>query len=173
MYALHRIENLIKTSVQKALNDQTRKEFFSHYLYLSMAAHFESINLRGVAHWMRIQAKEELEHAMKFFEYIIERQGKVVLEAIDAPTAKWKSPKDVFEDAYDHERKITESIHKIVELAGSEKDHATAIFLQWFVREQVEEEGSANEILQKLQLIGTDTSLLFILDGELGKRAAK
>jgi ferritin len=78
---------------------------------------------------MRIQEKEELEHAMKFFEYIIERQGKVVLEAIDAPTAKWKSPKDVFEDAYDHERKITESIHKIVELAGSEKDHATAIFL--------------------------------------------
>jgi len=173
MYGLHRIENLIKTSVQKALNDQTRKEFFSHYLYLSMAAHCESINLRGVAHWMRIQAKEELEHAMKFFEYIIERQGKVVLEAIDAPTAKWKSPKDVFEDAYAHERKITESIHKIVELAGSEKDHATAIFLQWFVREQVEEESSANEILQKLQLIGTDTSALFVLDGELGKRPAK
>ena len=138
-----------------------------------MAAYLESINLRGFAHWMRIQAKEEEEHAMKFFEHIIERQGKVVLEAIDAPTAKWKTPKDIFEDAYNHERKVTESINKIVELAESEKDHATAIFLQWFVKEQVEEEASANEILQKLQLIGSETSALFVLDGELGKRASK
>jgi ferritin len=164
---------LIKPTVQKALNDQTRKEFYSHYLYLSMAAYFESINLRGFAHWMRIQAKEEEEHAMKFFEHIIERQGKVVLEAIDAPTAKWKTPKDIFEDAYNHERKVTESINKIVELAESEKDHATAIFLQWFVKEQVEEEASANEILQKLQLIGSETSALFVLDGELSKRPSK
>lgn len=138
-----------------------------------MAAFFESNNLRGFAHWMRIQAKEEQEHAMKFFEYIIERQGKVVLETIDAPTAMWKSPKDVFEDAYNHEMKVTESIHKIVELAESEKDHATALFLQWFVKEQVEEEASANETLQKLQLIGSETSALFVLDGELGKRASK
>lgn len=159
--------------MQKALNDQTRKEFYSYYLYLSMAAYFESINLRGFAHWMRIQAKEEQEHAMKFFEYIIERQGKVVLEAVDAPTAKWKTPKDIFEDSYAHERKVTESIHKIVELAESEKDHATGVFLQWFVKEQVEEEASANEILQKLQLIGNETSALFVLDGELGKRASK
>jgi ferritin len=164
---------LIKATVQTALNDQTRKEFYSHYLYLSMAAFFESNNLRGFAHWMRIQAKEEQEHAMKFFEYIIERQGKVVLETIDAPTAMWKSPKDVFEDAYNHEMKVTESIHKIVELAESEKDHATALFLQWFVKEQVEEEASANETLQKLQLIGSETSALFVLDGELGKRASK
>jgi len=173
MYALYRIENLIKTSVQKALNDQTRKEFFSHYLYLSMAAHFESINLRGVAHWMRIQAKEELEHAMKFFEYIIERQGKVVLEAINAPTAKWKTPMNVFEDAYNHERMVTESIHKIVDLAESEKDHATSVFLQWFVKEQVEEEGSANDILQKLKLVGSENSGVLVLDVELGKRASK
>jgi ferritin len=138
-----------------------------------MAAYFESINLRGFARWMRIQAKEEQEHAMKFFEYIIERQGKVVLEAIDAPTATWKSPKDTFDDAYNHEVKVTESIHKIVELAESEKDHATALFLQWFVKEQVEEESSANEIFQKLQLIGSETSALFVLDGELGKRASK
>lgn len=164
---------MIKAEVQNALNDQTRKEFYSHYLYLSMAAHFESVNLRGFAHWMRIQAKEELEHAMKFFEYIIERQGKVVLEVIDAPTANWKTPKGIFEDAYNHERKVTESIHKLVELAESEKDHATAIFLQWFVKEQVEEEASANEILQKLQLIGNETSALFVLDGDLGKRPAK
>ncbi len=117
---------MIKATVQKALNDQTRKEFYSHYLYLSMAAYFESINLRGFAHWMRIQAKEEEEHAMKFFEHIIERQGKVVLEVIDAPTAKWKTPMGLFEDAYNHERKVTESIHKIVDLAESEKYHATA-----------------------------------------------
>jgi len=137
-----------------------------------MAAFLESINLHGCAHWMRIQAKEEEEHAMKFFEHIIERQGKVVLETIDAPTAKWKTPKDIFENAYNHERKVTESINKIVELAESEKDYATTIFLQWFVNEQVEEEASANEILQKLQLIGSETSALFVLDGELGKRAA-
>ena len=164
---------MIKATVQKALNDQTRKEFYSHYLYLSMAAFFESINLSGFAHWMRIQAKEEMEHGMKFFEQIIERQGKVVLEAIDEPTAKWKTPKDAIEAAYNHERKVTESIHKIVELADSEKDYATAIFLQWFVKEQVEEEASANEILQKLQLIGSESSALFVLDGELGKRASK
>jgi len=164
---------LIKASVQKALNDQTRKEFYSHYLYLSMAAYFESLNLRGFAHWMRIQAKEEMGHAMKFFEYLIERQGKVVLEAIEAPSFKWKSPTNVFEDSYNHERKITESIHKIVELAGSEKDHATTIFLQWFVQEQVEEEASANEILQKLNIIGNEPSALFVLDSELGKRPSK
>ncbi len=114
-----------------------------------------------------------MEHAMKFFEYIIERQGKVVLEAIEAPAAKWRTPKDILGDAYNHERKVTESIHKIVDLAALEKDYATIIFLQWFVTEQVEEEASANEILQKLQLIGTETSALFVLDGELGKRASK
>jgi len=163
---------LIKATVQKALNDQIRKEFYSHYLYLSMAAFLESINLRGCARWMRIQAKEEEEHAMKLFEHIIERQGKVVLETIDAPTAKWKTPKDIFENAYNHERKVTESINKIVELAESEKDYATTNFLQWFVNEQVEEEASANEILQKLQLIGSETSALFVLDAELGKRGS-
>ena len=164
---------MIKAEVQKALNDQMRKEFYSHYLYLSMAAYFDSINLKGFAHWMRIQAKEELEHAMKFFEYIIERQGKVVLETIEAPTAKWKAPKDVFDNSYDHEMKVTESIHKLVEVADSKKDHATSIFLQWFVKEQVEEEASANEIRQKLQLIGSETGALFVLDGELAKRASK
>jgi ferritin len=122
---------------------------------------------------MRVQAKEEQEHAMKFFEYIIERQGKVVLEAIDAPTAKWKTHMNVFEDAYNHERKVTESIHKIVDLAESEKDHATSVFLQWFVKEQVEEEASANDILQKLKLVGSENSGVLVLDVELGKRASK
>jgi len=166
-------KRLIKATIQKAINDQTRKEFYSYYLYLSMAAYFESINLRGFAHWMRVQAKEEQEHAMKFFEYIIERQGKVVLEAINAPTAKWKTPMNVFEDAYNHERMVTESIHKIVDLAESEKDHATSVFLQWFVKEQVEEEGSANDILQKLKLVGSENSGVLVLDVELGKRASK
>ncbi|HKM50604.1 MAG TPA: ferritin [Candidatus Bathyarchaeia archaeon] len=164
---------MIKKTVQGALNDQARKEFFSSYLYLSMAAYFESINLRGFAHWMRIQAKEEHEHAMKFFDYLIERQGRVVLEAIDAPTTNWKTPKAVFEDAYTHEKKVTESIHKIVELAESEKDYATTVFLQWFVKEQVEEEGNANEVLQKLQLIGNETSALFVLDGEYARRSSE
>ena len=166
-------KRLIKATIQKAINDQTRKEFYSYYLYLSMAAYFESINLRGFAHWMRVQAKEEQEHAMKFFEYIIERQGKVVLEAIDAPTAKWKAPSDILADAYNHEKKVTESIHKIVDLADSEKDHATSVFLQWFVKEQVEEEASANDILQKLKLVGSENSGVLVLDVELGKRASK
>ena len=159
--------------MQKALNDQMRKEFYSHYLYLSMAAYFDSINLKGFAHWMRMQAKEELEHAMKFFEYIIERQGKAILETIEAPPAKWKTPKDVFDNSYNHEMKVTESIHKLVEVADSKKDHATSIFLQWFVKEQVEEESSANAIRQKLQLAGSDTSALFVLDAELAKRTSK
>jgi ferritin len=165
-------ESLIKSTVLNALNDQMVKEFYSHYLYLSMAAYFESINLRGFAHWMRIQAKEEFEHAMKFFEHIIERQGKVVLETINAPGSGWSSAKNVFEDAYNHERKVTESIHKIVETARSEKEYPTEVFLQWFVKEQVEEEASASEILEKLKLVGSETSALFVLDAELGKRSS-
>ena len=121
---------------------------------------------------MRIQAKEELEHAMKFFDQVLERQGTIVLQAVDAPPAKWKTAKDVFEAAYQHEQKVTESIHKIVELARAEKDHATGVFLDWFVKEQVEEEASTNEVLQKLKLAGTDTSALLVLDSELAKRGS-
>ena len=162
----------IKQKVSSAINDQINKEFYSYYLYLSMAAHFESNNLKGFGHWLRIQANEEAEHAMKLYEYLISRGGKVVLQPIAAPPSDWKAHRDVFEDVYKHEQKVTGLITKLVELAKSEKDHPTDIFLQWFVKEQVEEEASAHELLQKLQLVGSEGSALFILDGELGKRAS-
>ena len=162
---------MIKQKIENALNVQMNKEFYSYYLYLSMAAYFESNNLKGFSHWLRIQAKEESEHAMKIFDYLAQREGKITLKAIEAPANTWKSHADAFQDAYQHEQKVTEAIHDLVELAESEKDHPTDVFLQWFVKEQVEEEASAHEILQKLQLIGDDGGALFMLDGDLGKRA--
>jgi ferritin len=163
---------MIKQKVESALNGQMNKEFYSYYLYLSMAAHFESNNLKGFGHWLRIQAREEAEHAMKLYEYLISRGGKVILQPIEAPPSNWKAHKDVFQDAYQHEQKVTGLITKLVELAKSEKDHPTEVFLHWFVKEQVEEEAIAHEVLQKLQLVGSEGSALFILDSELGKRAS-
>lgn len=161
---------MIKQKVEKALNNQINKEFYSYYLYLSMAAHFESNNLKGFGHWLRIQAKEEVEHAMKLYDYLISRGGRIVLQPIDAPPTDWKSHKAVFEDAYQHEQKVTGLITKLVELAKSEKDHSTEVFLHWFVKEQVEEEAVSHEVLQKLQVVGNEGAFLFMLDSELGKR---
>ncbi len=163
---------MIKTRVENALNDQMNKEFYSYYLYISMAAHFDSNNMKGFGHWLKTQAKEEVSHAMKLYEYLLSRGGKVILQSIEAPPSDWKGHKDVFEDAYRHEQKVTGLITKLIELAKSEKDHPTEVFLQWFVSEQVEEEATAHEVLQKLQLIGDDGSGLFVLDGELGKRSS-
>lgn len=162
---------MIKPKVATALNNQMNREFYSNYLYLSMAANFESSNLKGFAHWLRIQAKEESEHAMKLYEHLIQRGGRVKLQPIEAPPSNWKSHKEVFENAYQHEQKVTSLINGLVDLAKLEKDHATENFLQWFVKEQVEEEATAYEILQKLQLLGNEGSALFMLDSELGKRS--
>jgi ferritin len=120
---------------------------------------------------MRIQGKEEEEHAMKFYNHLVDRGGRVTLQPIEAPPAKWKSPREVFQDAYQHEQKVTGLIHKLVELAKAEKDHAADVFLQWFVKEQVEEEAVAYDVLQKLQLAGDQGSVLLVLDSELAKRA--
>jgi ferritin len=162
---------MITSKVEGALNDQIRKEFYSFYLYLSMAAQFESMNLKGFAHWMQVQANEETKHAMKIYGHVNERGGKVALQQIDAPPFSWKSAIEMFTEAYEHERKVTESINKMVELARTEKDNATEVFLQWFVNEQVEEEASTYEIKQKLQLIGDNAPALVMLDAELGKRS--
>ena len=162
---------MIDSKVEGALNDQIRKEFYSSYLYLSMAGQFESMNLKGFAHWMEVQANEETKHAMKIYGHVNERGGKVVLQQIDAPPSNWKSAKEMFTEVYQHEQKVTESINKIVELARTKKDNATEVFLQWFVNEQVEEEASANQIKQKLQLIGDNAPALVMLDAELGKRS--
>lgn len=162
---------MISRKVESAINGQINKEFYSYYLYLAMAAHFESANLKGFGHWMRVQAGEESGHAMKLYDYLLERGGKIVLEKLDAPPSSWKSHVKVFGDAYQHEQKVTKAITGLFELAKSEKDHATEVFLQWFIKEQVEEEASALTILQKLELIGSEGSAILMLDADLGKRA--
>jgi len=154
----------------EAINTQINKELFSGYLYLSMQAYFANQNLPGFAHWMHIQAKEEFMHAMKMFEYLGDRGEQPKMLAIDAPETNWSSPLKVFENAYSHEQKVTKMIHKLAELAASIKDHATQSFLKWFIDEQVEEEASADAILQKLKMAGSDKTALLYLDAELAKR---
>ena len=161
---------MLKKKMLKALNDQINAEMYSSYLYLSMEAYFQSVSLKGFAAWMRAQAQEEMMHAMKFYDYVNERGGKVTLEAIAKPETTWTSPLAVFEAVLKHEEHVTSLINDLVDLAIAEKDHATNNFLQWFVSEQVEEEASAGEVVEKLKLIKDNTSGLFMVDAELGKR---
>ncbi len=161
---------MIKEKMQEALNAQLNMEVYSSYLYLAMSAYFRDINLGGFASWMRVQAQEELVHAMKFFDFINERGGRVVLKPVEGPQTEWESPLAAFEATYGHEQRITGLINDLVELALGEHDHATNIFLQWFITEQIEEEDSANEVVQKIKLIGDAKGGLFMLDQELGQR---
>lgn len=161
---------MLSKKMEEALNQQLQAEAYSSYLYLAMAACFESASLSGCAHWMRAQSKEEYEHAIKFYDHILERGGEVSLKEIAAPPAKWASALTAFEDVVKHEEHITSRIHKLVDLAQSEKDHAANAFLQWFVSEQVEEEANAKEILAQLKMIGDSTGGLFALDHRLSKR---
>jgi ferritin len=161
---------MLNSSIQDAINSQINAELYSSYLYLSMAAYFESKNLGGMANWMRLQAQEELQHAMKFFDYVSERGGRVVLTEIASPRTDWESPVDVFQHTADHESDVTARINKLVDLAIAEKDHAANTFLQWFVTEQVEEEATAQTILEKLKLVGNDGFAILMLDEELGQR---
>lgn len=163
---------MIGEKVQDAFNEQTNAELYSAYLYLSMAAQFEAMNLRGFANWMREQAREEVAHAMKFFAHVNERGGRVTLKQIDAPPKDWASPLAAFQDAYKHEQKVTALIDKLVKLAAAEGDDAAGIFLQWFVKEQVEEEASADEVVQKLKAIKDSANGLLMLDQALAKRGA-
>jgi len=161
---------MLSKKMQDALNGQINAELYSAYLYASMSAHFESVNLRGFANWMRVQTQEEMMHAYKFYNYVNERGGRVVLQAIDAPPHEWDSPLAVFEAVHVHEQKVTGLINDLVNLAVSESDHATNNFLQWFVSEQIEEEASAHDVVQKLNLVGEESSGLFMLDREMGLR---
>jgi ferritin len=156
--------------MEQALNSQINAELYSSYLYLSMKAYFESINLPGFANWMKVQVQEELMHAMKFFDFVNECRGRVTLKAIEQPPAEWKSPLNVFEETLKHEQKVTGLINNIMNIAIEEKNHATSNFLQWFVNEQVEEEASADKILQQLKLLGSKSAGLFMMDKELGAR---
>jgi len=161
---------MISKKMQDALNIQVNAELYSAYLYLAMVAYFQSANLAGFANWMRVQTQEEVSHAMKIYDFVIERGGRAILEAIAKPAGEWKSPLAVFEAAYKHEQKVTGLINKLVELAAKEKDLATNIFLQWFVTEQVEEEKNASEIVAKLQMLKDVPQAVYMLDKELGQR---
>jgi ferritin len=161
---------MLNEKMEKALNDQLNAEMYSSYLYLSMAAYFQSINLSGFSTWMRVQTQEEMVHAMKFYDFINERGGRVTLGQIEGPPTEWESPLAAFEAALKHEQKVTGLINSLMDLALEGRDHATQIFLQWFVTEQVEEEDSANEVIQKIKLMGDAQGGLFMIDRELGQR---
>jgi ferritin len=161
---------MISKKIEKVLNEQVNAELFSAYLYLSMEAYFKSLNLNGFATWMRVQTQEEVMHTMKIYEFINERGGRIILKAIDGPPTEWDSPLSVFEAAYAHEQKVTGLINNLVNLAIEEKDHATNTFLQWFVNEQVEEEASADQVVQQLKMMEKAPGGMFMLDRELGLR---
>ena len=157
----------MKPSMREALNEQMNKELYSGYLYLSMSAYFESEALLGFAQWMKDHAQEEVDHAMKIFHFMNERGQRVTLGAIDQPETEFASPLSVFEMALAHEKMVTGLINDLYELALSEKDHATAVFLQWFITEQVEEEATFGDILDQLKRAGTSEHALFMLDRHL------
>ncbi len=161
---------MLSKEMEAVLNEQVNNELFSAYLYLAMAAWFESRNLSGFAHWMRAQFEEEQMHALKIFDYIGERGGSAVLGAIAAPPSDWDSPLAVFEYTLQHEQHVTATINQLVNLAISTSDHATNGYLQWFVNEQVEEESSVDAVVQQLRLVGESGHGIFMIDRELGQR---
>jgi ferritin len=161
---------MIGKKMEEALNGQVNAELYSAYLYLSMESHFKALNLNGFANWMRVQTQEEVAHATKLYDFINERGGRVILKAIEGPPTEWDSPLAVFEAVYAHEQKVTGLINDLVDLAIEEKDHATNTFLQWFVNEQVEEESSADEMVQQLKMMDNAPGGMFMLDRELGQR---
>ena len=163
---------MIGKAMQDAMNEQINKEFFSSFLYLSMASYFEDKNLTGFAHWMRLQANEEREHAMKFYNYILDAGGRVYLKGLDAPETDWKSNLEVAEQVAAHEAKVTASINDLYELALKEKDYAAQVMLQWFISEQVEEEKNAADLVAKLRLIEERGTAVLMLDHRLSKRGA-
>lgn len=164
---------MIGKAMQDAMNEQINKEFFSSYLYLSMAAYFEDKNLTGFAHWMRLQANEEREHAMKFYNYILDAGGRVYLKGLAAPETDWKSNLEVAEQVAAHEAKVTASINDLYERALKEKDYAAQVMLQWFISEQVEEEKNAAELVAKLRLIEERGTAVLMLDHRLSKRGGE
>ncbi len=161
---------MIPKKIETAMNKQINHEFYSAYLYLAMSAYFRDLNLEGFAHWMRVQAREEQKHALKFFDHIIERKGTVKLDTIKTPESQWKSPLEVCQAVLKHEQMISKLIHTLTDLSRGEKDHASTTLLQWFVDEQVEEEASSTLLLERMELIKNSAGGLFMLDRELAKR---
>jgi ferritin len=161
---------MLGKKLEDAINEQINKELYSGYLYLSMSAYCEAENLPGFAKWMRAQAQEEVGHAMRLFDYVNARGGRVVLKAIEMPTPVWKSPLGMFEQVLDHERKVSGMINRIYELALVEKDYATQMELQWFITEQVEEEQNAGQVVAQLKRAEEHPMGLPMLDRQLGER---
>ena len=161
----------LSKDIQEAINDQIHHEFLSAYVYLSMSAYLEAANFKGFSHWMRIQAKEEVNHAMKLFDYVNDRNGRVELKALEKPPLEFKSVLATFEQALEHEKKVTQLIHSLYEKATKESDYATQVQLTWFITEQVEEEATATEVVDRLKIAGNDGAALLMLDRELGARA--
>lgn len=157
-------------TIERAVNEQIRAEFQSAYLYLAMSARFETMNLKGFAHWLRLQWEEETAHAMKFYEFVLQRGGEVTLLALDQPEAAFETPAEAFEQVLAHEQYITGRIHDLYDLATRERDYPLQTLLNWFVEEQVEEEDSVRAIIDDLKLVGSAPSNLFLLDRELGRR---
>ena len=162
---------MLSPKLQTALNDQINAEFASAYLYLAMAAHFEATNLQGSAGWMRRQAREEVSHAMKIFDFVTDRDGRVTLKAVAQPQAQFAAPLEVWESTLKQEQNVSARIHALYALAVEESDYPTQTMLQWFVAEQVEEEKAAKTILEQVRLIGSSNSAIYFLDRHLGKEA--
>ena len=160
----------MKKNVESAINKQIQAEFYSAYMYLAMAAYFDSSDLPGMANWMKIQAQEEITHGMKFYQFLVDRGATPVMEALQKPTATYASPLAVFKAALKHEQLVTSLIHNLYELAVKEKDYAFQSFLKWYIDEQVEEEANATEMIDKIKLAGEKGPGLFMLDKELAAR---
>lgn len=158
--------------IYKALNEQIKHEFYSSFLYLSIASYFENVPLDGFTKWFRKQAEEEHEHGMKLYNYVNDRNMQVEIPAIDKVPAKFNSFQEIFEMALAHEKKVTQLIYQIYDLAVKERDHATHVFLHWFIMEQVEEEKAAQDNLDQIKLIGDDKAGLLVLDQEFAKKAS-
>jgi len=161
---------MLSQRIAAAINQQIIGEFSSAYLYMAMAAHFENEDLNGFAKWMRIQAQEEASHALIFFNFLTDREALPVLTQLDVPPSEFGTPQEVFKKVKDHERKVSESINALADLALAEKDHATRALLDWFVTEQVEEQATSHAIHARLKMVNGDASGLLLLDGELGAR---
>jgi ferritin len=161
---------MVSKAMQDAINEQINKEYHSAYIYLSMAAYCESVNLPGAAHWMRVQAREETGHGDKFFGYLTDQGARVLLKPIAQPPTEFKSLLDVFEKALEHERKMTGWLNQLCAQAIKENDYATQILLQWYITEQIEEEKTAGQIVEQLKMVGEHSSAIFMLDHHLASR---
>jgi len=161
---------MVSEKINEIMNEQINKEFYSGYLYLSMSAHLNEIGLFGIANWLKIQAKEEVEHGLKLLDYLLERSSYVTLKQIRTPDFEFKGVKSVFETLYEHEKCITNSVMNIAKIAEDECDRKTLTFIDWFIEEQVEEEQQVKNIIKRLDIFGEDKTSLYLMDKELGAR---